>query len=69
LLVSWEGEKKFEGNSIVAESLSKRTSGAKALICGELFGTGEPVPLQVERLFGGLRWTAGKAKKSSRAIP
>jgi hypothetical protein len=33
-------------------------SAAKALVCGLLFGTGEPMPLQEERFFGGLRLTA-----------
>jgi hypothetical protein len=33
-------------------NLSKRTSGAKALIDGLLYGTGEPVPFRLERLSG-----------------
>jgi hypothetical protein len=33
-------------------NLSKRTSGAKALIYGLLYGTAEPVPFQEEQLSG-----------------
>ena len=35
-------------------NFSKRTSGAKALIDGLLYGTGEPVPFRLERLSGRL---------------
>jgi len=44
------------GPAVLSASTHTRS---KALICGELFGPGEPVPFQVEQLFGGLRLTAG----------
>src|ERR1700733_325876 len=43
---------------VVPRGNSSSHAGSKALICGELFGTGEPVPFQVERLSGGLRLRA-----------
>jgi hypothetical protein len=37
-------------------------SGAKALIYGLFYGTGEPVPFQEERLFGWLHVAQVKAR-------